>query len=324
MKFNYRIYPNQKSKITGSVKRGAFESTYWQMGVLFWVIVAGSAILIFVGSAKLIEIYANFLDFLYSPLPESTYVWLHPSTNLGLVGICLTPIVLTLLLASPLYLLNIHRVNNKSRNDDAIALTNKANDILKSINQLYDQLPYDLLMAAKLLYDAKDEYEENAYSIYWDRVEKSASYIAKFQADLKKLLDEYQKYYQTLNGRSHNFPNLPKPADVFPNPILLFQEFQRVVRLGLRKFEFASIYEQRKTQRTLISGFNSLGEAINSLSTRIDVAFFELSNSFDAYSRGMAQEISDTRDIFASKMDKQNKTTKELHETLRKLERDRM
>jgi hypothetical protein len=66
------------------------------------------------------------------------------------------------------------------------------------------------------------------------------------------------------------------------------KELQRVLRLGQTNFEFATIWEHRKTREVLISGFRNLGEAVSNLGFAVQSAMDELKV---AVSSDMAQLI---------------------------------
>jgi methyl-accepting chemotaxis protein len=62
---------------------------------------------------------------------------------------------------------------------------------------------------------------------------------------------------------------------------------QRIVRKAQRNFEFATIYEQRKTNEILIAGFATLGEAIYGLGSRLEQSIGMLCERIDDLSSSM-------------------------------------
>jgi hypothetical protein len=53
----------------------------------------------------------------------------------------------------------------------------------------------------------------------------------------------------------------------------------RIARLAQRDFQFATIFEQHKTNRILIQGFTGLGEAIAEMTSRLEKAIGNLDDS---------------------------------------------
>jgi hypothetical protein len=51
------------------------------------------------------------------------------------------------------------------------------------------------------------------------------------------------------------------------------------VRAAQRDFEFATIFEQRKTNRLLVAGFSTLGQAMGELASRFEASLSELATS---------------------------------------------
>jgi uncharacterized protein YfcZ (UPF0381/DUF406 family) len=54
-----------------------------------------------------------------------------------------------------------------------------------------------------------------------------------------------------------------------------------IVRNAQRNFQFATIYEQRKTNQILVSGFINLAQALGQMTSRITSSIEELSSSMD-------------------------------------------
>lgn len=57
------------------------------------------------------------------------------------------------------------------------------------------------------------------------------------------------------------------------------ERMDNIVRAALKKFEFANIYEQRRTAHILVAGFTNLGQAINQMGAHISSAVSSLSSS---------------------------------------------
>jgi hypothetical protein len=57
-----------------------------------------------------------------------------------------------------------------------------------------------------------------------------------------------------------------------------------IVRKTQSNFQFATIYEQRKTNQILVAGFTNLAQALEYMTQRISGSIGDLANSVDAVS----------------------------------------
>jgi hypothetical protein len=81
---------------------------------------------------------------------------------------------------------------------------------------------------------------------------------------------KYKNLIQSFKGRPPPFPVDPNSAHRLGMAKDTTGRLQQIVRKAQRNFQFASIYEQRKTQQILIAGFTNVGEAINGLGVRLE------------------------------------------------------
>src|ERR1039457_979188 len=113
-------------------------------------------------------------------------------------------------------------------------------------------------------------------------------------------------YYKGLNGRSHTFPAFPVNNANLPSPSSVMSEFRRIVRMGQTNFQFANIWTHRRTQKIMIAGFQTLGEAVNNLGSTVENAVFGLQQSVSSDVARLVQEEIKTRDTLDSRMLEQN------------------
>ena len=74
---------------------------------------------------------------------------------------------------------------------------------------------------------------------------------------------------------TNNFPPF-YPVGCVPNPSNIVNHFKSLVRQGQTDFQFATIWEQRKTRQAIVEGFKTLGEAIDQLSNSVEVSVRDL------------------------------------------------
>ena len=141
------------------------------------------------------------------------------------------------------------------------------------------------LDSERALNRAEVEFAEGAFAPFWDAVEKAANCLAAFNNTVEQI-NLNSGLYRTLSA------TLKRPASDFrigitlPDARRTADRMRNIVRAAQKNFQFASIYEQRKTNQLLVKGFSSLGQAISDLGDRLD-------SSLQAYSFSVTDSISD-------------------------------
>ena len=169
------------------------------------------------------------------------------------------------------------------------------------------ELPQCLSRAANSLQRAEQEYKDNAFSPFWDAVENAAQQLAVFNDKAKQISKSADQYYGGLNGRKHTFPSFPANSSNLPNPSSVLNELRRVVRMGQTNFQFANIWEHRRTREVMIAGFRTLGEAVNNLGSTVENAVYGLQQSISTDTARLVQEEIKTRDSLDRRLVEQNR-----------------
>jgi hypothetical protein len=128
---------------------------------------------------------------------------------------------------------------------------------------------------------AETEFKDNAFSPFWDQIENIIEEFANYNYQLSRITKIHEEYNTLLINRTHNFPEFPINNNILPNIKLHLREFKQVVRLGQTNYEFASIYEHRKTREVIIAGFNNLAEALHNIDATVLEAYTEYNLRFD-------------------------------------------
>jgi hypothetical protein len=84
-------------------------------------------------------------------------------------------------------------------------------------------------------------------------------------------------------------------------------ELRRIVRMGQTNFQFANIWEHRRTREVLIAGFRTLGEAINNLGTTIEYSISYLQQSVSTDMAKLIQEEIRSREALDKRLLEQNR-----------------
>jgi hypothetical protein len=96
------------------------------------------------------------------------------------------------------------------------------------------------------------------------------------------------------------------------------EEFRHVVRKGQTNFQFANIWEHRKTREVLIAGFRTLGEAIDNLSSVVEREISSLSATLHSDLVQLVEEQIRTREAAEKSAEEQAKTREEVEKFKRR------
>lgn len=105
-----------------------------------------------------------------------------------------------------------------------------------------------------------------------------------------------------LNDREHTFPVFPVQLNTIPDPSDEIEELRRIVRLGQTNFQFANIWEHRRTREVSIAGFRTLGEAVNDLGATIEYSISNLQQSVSSDLARVVDEQIKTRESLDKRM----------------------
>lgn len=164
----------------------------------------------------------------------------------------------------------------------------KIEEIRSHSLSIVKELKTELDASLASLAQAREEFSSNAFGPFWDTVEKGALRLARFKVYVDQLSEDADKDEKILGHWEHSFPPFPVTRDLIPDATPVVHELQQVVRLGQTNYEFASIWEQRKTREVLIEGFDTLGQAIVELGSAITGSVSKLESR-------MASELAETR-----------------------------
>jgi hypothetical protein len=189
----------------------------------------------------------------------------------------------------------------------------------------------DLLRKAQDSLDlAEREFAEGAFAPFWDAVERATECLAAFDHSVQKLSNNARNYYSTLRDRKHSFPSFSVHLSSLPDTSAAVSRIRGIVRNAQKDFHFATIYEQRKTNKLLTHGFLSLGDAIARLETMIESSFSDLASSISSDLACMVEAQISTRDgvvehasDFAQRSDEQRSHERSVRVMLDNIQRGR-
>jgi len=108
----------------------------------------------------------------------------------------------------------------------------------------------------------RSQYRNRAFAAYWDGIRDLVDNLNSYKQLLDSVRGEVRSYDSLRSSTYNNFPPQPLEASGLPDAEYLIKIFLETVQLGQTDFEFATIWEQRRTQEILIAGFNTLENGV--------------------------------------------------------------
>jgi len=168
----------------------------------------------------------------------------------------------------------------------------------------------DLHLAA-----AEKEFEAGAFAPFWDEIERAANELAAYKNEvehMRRSVEVYKNEADDLERLSVSAPPLDLSGRPLPDARPAATRFMATVRKAQTNFQFAVIYEQRKTNQLLHAGFGTLGAAIYSLGDSINASINNLSKTLQAQNKSIFTVDKAMLDkLLTSKADKAEKADKE-------------
>jgi len=147
---------------------------------------------------------------------------------------------------------------------------------------LFESMPLHLDSAEKWLDQAQADFAESAFAPFWDSVENAANWLALFDEGVRQIKDKSSCYTALIGQYKHTpppFPLVPRSVEKLSVGMATAERMRAIVRTAQRNFQFAMIYEQRKTNQILVAGFKTLAEALEYMTRQITASLDSLADS---------------------------------------------
>jgi DNA anti-recombination protein RmuC len=149
---------------------------------------------------------------------------------------------------------------------------------------LFESLPRHLSSAEKYLDQAEADFADGAFAPFWDSIENAAKELAQFVHVVGEINLESSRYTELVNKYEGTPPKFPISRWTISKLGVGTETAERmkpIVRTAQRNFQFATIYEQRKTNQILLAGFTSLANALAQMTSQITARIDDLAGSVD-------------------------------------------
>ncbi len=147
---------------------------------------------------------------------------------------------------------------------------------------LFESMPTHLESAEKWLDKAADDFAERAFAPFWDSIENAVKCLAHCDEGVRRIKDNSSRYTELVReyeGMPPHFPIGRESVDKLGVGTATAERMQAMVRKAQRDFEFAMIYEQRKTNQILVAGFENLAQALEEMTWQITASIDGLAGS---------------------------------------------
>lgn len=115
---------------------------------------------------------------------------------------------------------------------------------------------------------------------------------------IKDNSSRYTELIEKYEGTPPEFPLARESISKLGVGTATAERMQAIVRKAQRDFQFAMIYEQRKTNQILVAGFTNLAQALNDMTWRITASINDLATSVN----GMTSTLNESMQAIHSRM----------------------
>jgi hypothetical protein len=152
-------------------------------------------------------------------------------------------------------------------------------------HRAYLDIGHHVASANQHLAAAEKEFTAGAFAPFWDEIEHAANELAAYKNEvehMRRSVEVYKTEADQLERLSVPAPPLDLAGRPLPDARPVAARFAATVRKAQTNFQFAVIFEQRKTNQLLHTGFGNLGAAIYSLGDSINASLDTLSKSLNS------------------------------------------
>lgn len=151
--------------------------------------------------------------------------------------------------------------------------------ILSTARERFASLEEHLSSAHHWLNEAEVEFADGAFSPFWDAMENATNSLGACHEQIGEITVRATNYEKGRLLLTTSIPDFDVLDSGMPDPRPLASRLSKLCRAAQKDFHFATIYEQRKTNQLLYSGFGTLAAGLARMNDSITEALDELSTS---------------------------------------------
>lgn len=191
--------------------------------------------------------------------------------------------------------------------------------------QTFEALPSHLLQAESLLDQAEQDFKEGAFAPFWDSIEQATMRLGSFNGGIASINHNLKRHVELSKLYEEKSPRFPIVIDSAKGMVAgntTADRMKAIVRQAQRNFQFASIYEQRKTNQILVAGFTNLAQALDGMGRRISESIDELSTQVSEMSSSLNESMATLGEQMATATQCVSESVQELHSTYQRETKD--
>jgi uncharacterized protein YfcZ (UPF0381/DUF406 family) len=174
------------------------------------------------------------------------------------------------------------------------ALRRRMSDMGAQSLDAFEKLPTHLSLAEQYLDRAQVDFAERAFAPFWDCVESTAKQLGHFDEGVRRIKTNTAAYSELITEYASSPPPFPlaqRSVERLSVASSTAKRMGNVVRNAQRDFQFATIYEQRKTNQILVAGFTNLAHALDQMTWQITASIDDLSKSVHVMTGKLDQSL---------------------------------
>ncbi len=170
-------------------------------------------------------------------------------------------------------------------------------------------MPARLLTSEQCLDQAERDFDEGAFSPFWSSIEKATVQLGAFDDGVRTITTNFESFGELTKRYRATSPRFPIASESLRKMAAANATADRlnaIVRNAQRNFQFATIYEQRKTNQLLAAGFTTLAQALDGMGQQIAASIDDLGGRISEMSAILESSLSAIQATSASLTDSIN------------------
>jgi len=159
---------------------------------------------------------------------------------------------------------------------------------------LFESMPKHLSSAEKYLDQAEVDFADGAFAPFWDSIENVAKELGRFNEGVHHIKDNSSRYTELISKYGDTPPQFPLARQSVAKlgvGTATAERMKTIVQTAQRNFQFATIYEQRRTNKILVAGFTNLAQALDQMTWQITASINSLAGSVDVMTSTLNKSI---------------------------------
>lgn len=151
--------------------------------------------------------------------------------------------------------------------------------MLKGSRSKYHSLSSLVGVVGSLLDTAEEDFKERAFAPFWDALESATNHLGEYHQNIEAITNTASEYEKRRCRLSTSVPAFDIPKSSVPDARPIASRLSELCRAAQKDFQFATIYEQRKTNQLLYAGFGTLASGLANMQNAISTALNGLSQT---------------------------------------------